>query len=309
MDIVLKIMEVIIPIAMGVGCRLGGLFGDEESEILRRFVIRISVPLLVFFSMLEAKQGEMSYLPKMMLAFVLVSVILFLVGWLCSYVESDGARRAAIHACCTFGNYGWMGFGVCQVLLGDIGFRRAVFFIILWWPVFFLLGLPIGLIHSKGKKRGIPIGRALKVAVPVLSMMALGLFLKMRYGLSPDDLPALIQNTLQPFGNMTVPLILFSVGTMLDFSTMHRSLPQALLVSGVSLLAGALIGVGVGMMLGTKGVTYDVIVLEAAMPVATLTPVLAENYELDLELTGTCIVVSTVVSLVTVPIVAAMLTG
>ena len=303
MPTMLKILEVLIPILIGLGFRLTRLFGDEEGDVLRRFVVRFTVPVLVFFSMYSSERSEISAIPTMMAAFVLITVVLFFVGWASSRVVRGAAQKAAVHACVTFGNYGWMGFGVCQVLLGDEGLRRAVFFIILWWPVFYGLGLPIGLIHTRSRAGGVPVGKAVRVAAPIIGMLVLGL----AFNLAGWKVPDLLERTVRPFGQMTVPLILLSVGVMLDFRSVHKALGPALLVSAATLVGGALIGWGVGSLLAGDPLSRSVIIVEAAMPVATLTLVFAENYEFDVEMAGTCIVVSTVLSLITLPVVAALL--
>jgi len=302
METVVKILEVLIPILLGLGFRTVKLFGDEEGDVLRRFVVRFAVPVMVFFSMYDSDPSEFAAMPKMMIAFVLVTAGLFVIGWLCSRAVRETAHKTAVHACVTFGNYGWMGFGVCQVLLGDDGLRRAVFFIILWWPVFYAFGLPIGLIHTRTRKGGVPAGKVLKVAAPVIGMMLLGL----AFNFAGIKVPDLLGRTLRPFGQMTVPLILFSVGVMLDFSSVHKALWPALLVSAATLVGGALVGWGVAALLQPDPVSYAVIILEAAMPVATLTVMLAEHYDLDLDMTNTCIVLSTILAMVTLPVVAAL---
>ena len=304
-ETLLKIVQVLVPIFLGLAFRLAGIFGDKESDVLRRFVVRLAVPVLIFFSMYEAKRETVSALPRMMIAFVLISVALFFLGWLISRVADRVGQRTAIHACATFGNYGWMGFGVCQVLLGQEGLQKAVFFILLWWPVFYGIGIPIGLLHAHERKGKLPLAKALKVALPVLGAMGLGLI----FNFARIEMPELVIKTIKPFGDMTVPLILFSVGLMLDFSRVHESISPALLVSAVTLLAAPLIGWGVASLVAEDPVSYGVIIIEAAMPVATLTPVLAENYDMDLNTTGTCIVISTVLSMITVPVVGMLVVG
>ncbi|MFP4028677.1 MAG: AEC family transporter [Candidatus Brocadiia bacterium] len=303
MTTVIQILYVLIPILMGLAFRLAKVFGDEEAEVLRSFVVRLCVPILVFFTMFEAERESVGSLPTMMLAFVLVGIGLFTLGWLCSKSVEGIGRKTAVHASTTFGNYGWMGFGVCEVLLGQAGLQQAIFFIVLWWPVFYTLGVPIGLIHARRNKKGVPLVKAIKVASPVIGMMLLGLI----FNFCGVKIPDLIRGSLKPFEKMTVPLILFSVGTMLDFSRIHRDFLPSLLVSAATLVGGALIGWGVAEILNPDGISYNVIILEAAMPVATLTPILAENYKMNTETVGTCIVVSTVLSLVSLPILAIIL--
>jgi len=302
MPVTVKILEVLIPITIGLLLRLAGLFGDREGKVLQKFCVRFAVPVLVFFSMYDVEPQALPEIPAMMAALVLLSVTLFAAGWLCSRFVNSSARKAAVHACVLFGNYGWMGFGVAQTLLGGAGLVRAVFFTLLWWPVFYGFGLPLGVIHGGGRKGGVPVGKVLRVVAPLLGCLCLGLV----FNLSGWKLPPVLDASLRPFGDMAVPLILFSVGVMLDLGRMRSNLAPALLISALTLVVAPFIGWGVAALLARSAVSYKVIIMEAAMPVASMTPLLAENIEIDLDLVNATIAVSTVLSLVTVPIVAAL---
>jgi hypothetical protein len=119
--------------------------------------------------------------------------------------------------------------------------------------------------------------------------------------------PALLARVLKPFGAMTVPLILFSVGAMLDLRGVHQALAPALAISAVTLVVAPVIGAGLAALYTADRISHNVAIMQAAMPVATFTPALAENYEMDLTLANTAIVVSTVLSMLTLPVVALML--
>jgi len=295
-----RVLSVLIPILLGWALRLGRIFGDREGDVLRSFVVRFALPVLVFFSMYDAGRDDISAMPSMLASLVVLTAALFPLGLLCSRLFKGTGRRTAVHACCTFGNYGWLGFGVAQVLLGEPGLRRAVFFCVLWWPVFYGFGLPIGLIHARRERGGLPIWKAVRLATPVISCLVAGFLFNLR-GLR---LPSLLETTMRPLGEMTVPLILISVGMMLDLSGIRKALAPALLVSAFTLLVAPLIGWALAAVLTRDPTSYAVVILNAAMPVATLTPILAENFEMDLEVTNTSIVLSTLLSLITLPIVA-----
>ena len=298
-----KIIGVLVFVFLGLAFRGVGVLGNRDGDLLRRFVLRFPIPALVFFSMYEAQRDELSAMPAMMAAFVVLSAALFLVGLACSRFVSGAPRKAAVHACCVFGNYGWLGYGVCRVLLGEAGFRQAVFFLLLWWPVFYGLGLPIGLIHARRRKGAVPVGKALGVALPLMGAMGAGL----AFNLLGWQLPQLVTTALSPFKEMAVPLILFSVGVMMSLRGMRGGLGPALMISGVTLVVAPLLGVGVAAALTGDPICRKVIILEAAMPVAALTPLLAENFEMDLDVTNTAIVVSTLLSMITLPVVATVL--
>jgi hypothetical protein len=302
MDVIVKILEVLLPITLGLMFRLMGLFGDEEGEALRKLCVRFTVPALIFFSMYDMQTDTISAMVPMVASFLLMCVALFFVGWLCSLIVSGAARKSAVHACITFGNYGWMGLGVSQTLLGNEGLNRVVFFILLWWVAFYGLGIPIGLIHSGGKNRKVPIAHGIKVASPVLVCLAVGLL----FNFTGFQLPGFLNASLRPFADMTVPLILFSVGVTLDVTKVLHNVRPAAVVTAVTLVVGPIIGWVLGLVLADSDISHKVMILEGAMPVATLTPVLAANIDLDLDLANTAIALSTLLSLITVPMVAAI---
>lgn len=300
LDAVLPVSRILIPIGIGFFLRLVGLFGDTEGVVLRQFVVRFTVPVFVFFSVFEAPPDSIRAIGPMAGALPLVTAGLFVLGWFASRFVEGAPAKTAVHACCTFGNYGWMGLGVAQALLGPEGVLRALFFILPWWPVFYAFGLPIGLMHVGRRKGGVPWRHALAVAAAPLTALALGL----ACNLGSVRLPSLVAGAVKPFGDMTIPLILLSVGMMLDFSRVRAHLRPALLVSAVTLGVGPFIGAAVAALLTRDPVSARVMVIQAAMPVATLVPVLADSYEMDMDLANTAIVVSTALALVTIPVVS-----
>jgi len=300
--VIASIGRVLVPIGLGLFLRSVRLFGDAEGAVIRKFVVRFTVPLFVFFSVREAQPDSLASIGPMMGAFLLMTAALFLVGWAAARALVEPAQRTAVHACITFGNYGWMGLGVAQALLGGPGSQRVVYFFLLWWPAFYAFGLTIGFLHVGRRKGGVPVGNAVAIAAPPILALVLGLGLNV----GGVDVPAPLSAILRPFGDMTVPLILLSVGMTLDLGALRRELRPALLVSAATLIVGPLIGWGLALLLAGDPVSFRVMVLEGAMPVATLTPLLEENYAMDKDLVSTAIVLSTAASLVTIPVVAAL---
>jgi predicted permease len=118
-----------------------------------------------------------------------------------------------------------------------------------------------------------------------------------------------VDTALRPFAVMTVPLILLSVGLLLDPTRLRARLRPALAISAATLVVGPLLGWLLARWLAPDPTTASAIVLLGAMPVATLVPVLGESYEMDMGIVNTAIVLSTLLSLVTIPVTAILLGG
>jgi hypothetical protein len=235
--------------------------------------------------------------------FLLMVVGMFLVGWALALTQKDPARRAAVHLCCTFGNYGWMGLGIIGTLLGAEGRQHVVYFILAWWPVFYAVGLLIGFIHHREGVAGkIPFREVGGIVTAIVVALVLGLVMNA----TGRELPPLLDASLRPFAQMTVPLILFSVGLTLDLSNIRGALGPALLVSAGALLLGPLVGWAIAGAIAPTVIAGQVLVLEGAMPVATTTPILEECFPLDMGVVGTSITLSTLLSLLTLPLVAGL---
>jgi len=305
LGVAIPVAKVLIPIGLGLLVRTIGVFDDADGAGLRKFVVRFTVPLFVFFSVYESTRENLLQIGPMMVALPVYTLALFGIGWAVARMFRGGPRRASVHACITFCNYGWLGYGVAYALQGPEGLQRVIYFLLLWWPIFYAFGLGIGYIHVGGQKGGIPLRRTLALALPPVVAMLLGL----GANLGGVQLPEIATETLKPLGEMTVPIILLSVGMMLDFSRIHREVKPALLISGITLIVGPLVAWGVAALMMSDRVSFAAIIFEGAMPVATVIPLLEENYEMDKDLVSTAIILSTVLSLVSLPVVAMLVLG
>jgi predicted permease len=75
------------------------------------------------------------------------------------------------------------------------------------------------------------------------------------------------------------------------------------------LVIGTLVGWGLVLALGIEGVARDVMIVGAAMPTAVFTILTATQYNARPRFVGDVVVVSTLVSIVTVTVVLAVLSG
>jgi predicted permease len=298
-----KVALVMLPILLGLVLRAVRVFGAQDASGLRRFVVRFAIPLLAFFSTYEARAGDLKMLPLMIAAAFLVTGGRFLVGACVALAVRGPAKKTCVQACTALGNYGWLGLGVTYAVLGEAGLRLTIFFVMAWWPVFFTYGIGAALVHHGRRGVGVCLPEILQLALPPVS----GLLLGLAANLANVPIPHLLQEALEPFAGMAVPLILLSVGLSLELHGVRRALAPALLVSLAVLAIGPLVGWGVAWLLPVDSVARGVIILEGAMPVAMLMLLLADHVEMDKALCHTAIVLSTLLSALSLPLVIAWL--
>lgn len=202
------------------------------------------------------------------------------------------------------GNTGYIGYPIILLLpqLGTTYFGWAVFYDLLG-TVFgaYGLGAMIGAYYGQGISPGYtasPWRHSLNALVraPTLPTFAVGLLLR------PATFPGWLDRGLQGFAWSMVMLSLILMGMRLQqLRSWHRLRPAGMATLIRMAIAPAVIGVLL-TLLGWHGAPRLVIVLQAAMPAAFATLVLAETFDLDRDLAVTCLGVSSTLLLLTLPL-------
>ena len=116
-----------------------------------------------------------------------------------------------------------------------------------------------------------------------------------------------LDNTVNYLGQGAIPLIMVTLGLSIDFSALSRSKSMIAFTSVMKLAFFPFIAFIVATQLGLVDLQYNVSIIEAAMPSGMMSLLLAITYKLDYELTSDCILINTVISLITLPAIMMLL--
>jgi len=131
---------------------------------------------------------------------------------------------------------------------------------------------------------------------PIIWAFGFGLLLKQ------VALPGWLDQGLYGIAWFVVMLSLVLIGMRIQQLESWRHLPPALVAVSIKMLVLPLT-VGFGLtLLGVEGATRLVLILQTGMPCAFSNLVLAEAYDLDRELSVTCVALSSGILLLTLPI-------
>jgi predicted permease len=122
------------------------------------------------------------------------------------------------------------------------------------------------------------------------------------FNLNQIRIPDLLFQPIYMLGQATIPIMLVSLGYRLhDF----RSFKWRHAIGGtiVRIFGGFLIALTVVTLIGAEGVNRQVLLLYGALPAAVINFVLTEKYGKDPELAASIVVLSTFISVFTIPIV------
>lgn len=297
----LKIFLILLP---GIYFGRKNIIDEKQCEGISSIVVNIAWPCLVITA-LQMDFSETLLINSGLLAgaFVVISVLAYGVGMiLCRFLKTDEQIMYLVIYMFLFSNTGFMGIPVCETLYGEEG----VFYAALMDSLSDVFVFTVGTFLVK-KSMGVIIKNNPKELItPGLISIVIGVALF----LLDIKLPVVLGETLATVGGITTPLAMFIIGYKLGKMKIKDMLGDrtAYIVSCFRLLVLpavvvlALWGFGVEMTVLTK-----VIAMEIAMPVATCTVIFVEQYRGNTRFASKCVLLSTLMSVVTIPLFAILL--
>ncbi|MAF84822.1 MAG: AEC family transporter [Gammaproteobacteria bacterium] len=277
------IAPVLLCALLGYGWAKSGL--PFEREFLTRIIMNIGAPCLILngIANLEFEPAD----------FVIILASAITVLGICTVVGGAALRIAgqplrSFLPPVVFGNTGNLGLPLCYFAFGNEGLGLAVAVYLIYSVSQFVFG-PL----FQGRE---PAWRTL-VTTPMIYTALIGI------GLLATDtpLPKPLANTVELLAGLAIPLMLLALGYSLASFQITRP-GKAVGIAILRLLLGSLVGIGVAELFGLEGTMRGVIIIESAMPLAVFNFLLAARYDRHPEDVAGAIVISTLISFATMPL-------
>ena len=302
MDSFFKMVDVqtvlFIYMAVGFGCRKAGIFNDVARDKLTDFVVFVTLPCMIFesfnmaFSLESLKQGALA-----LLIAVGMSCVALLLGKVL-YNRFPYEEKSILQYGTLVSNSGFAGLPVVSGAYGDEGLFLGSLFII---PTRILMwSAGISLFTRADAKQAVK-----KVLLnPGIIAVEVGL-VRMLFQI---PLPHFVDTAVDNLGGCTSPMAMALVGailadvplkTVVDPRGFYLVAVRQLLLPGLC-LAGL-------TLLNVDPLTTGVAVALTGMPIGSTTAILAQKYVADAKFASKCVFISTLTSLVTVPILTLFL--
>lgn len=299
MDVVELARIVLTLLSMvGVGwlLRATGVLSADDARPIHTVIIYVGLPALIFQAVHPASLNpELAVIAGIAWA---VFAITAAVAWLLTRILHLPRRVAGgFILAASLGNTGYIGYPVSQAILGDEGLVRAIFY-----DVFGTVGalLVVGLLIAQ--RYGDRVGPRINIFREILRFPAV-MALLVAFVLRPFPVPGTVSSGLDALASLVVPLIMISVGLSLEV----RRLGERPLVLGtlgaVRLLLAPLMALAIGGLLLDDPTAVRLVALEAGMPVMMLSIVVGARFGLDTEFLAAAVVLTTMASVATIPLV------
>lgn len=275
-----------------------------DLKTVSRLAFYVFSPCLVFASIThtDIQGAELGRIALFTLGVVLTMTALAFATGLALRLERP--TLAALVIAAVFVNGGNYGLAVNKFAFGDQALARAVLYYI-----FSTLGVyTLGVIVAASGRPSASVWRAMGLALISLpstyALAAAGLL-----RLAGWSLPTVLDRPISLLSQAAIPVMLVLLG--LQIAEAHeRGWPRnrlglILVAALLQLVIAPLVGLGLANTLSLTGVTRQAMVLEAAMPTAVITTLLAVEYDLDVAfVTGTVVLSTTLSPLTLTPLIA-----
>jgi len=296
-----RIFILVLLIAAGYIALAAGVLDRHSTRKISGFLINVTIPALIIASMqVPFSSTRLAESEELLLLTGALYIFSFALAWVVSRVLSGSPpERGVYQFAIVFGNVGFMGFPVIGAIYGS----DALFFVAIFNLVFNVLVFSVGIaMMTEGRKEGFDLKMLLNPGI-VASVIGFLLFL------GSVEIPSPFIDSIEILGDVTTPLAMIIVGALL------ATFPAAEMVGNwrtavASFVRLLVVPVAFCFLLRpfvSDPLIFGVLITLAAMPAAANTSIFAEEYGADARLASQVVFVSTLCSLVTIPLITTVL--
>lgn len=298
-----KIITLFLLIVIGYIAKKVRFVESDIKKHISSLVLNVTLPLYIFTAMqfdfskdVLKETGQLVIISFIFYAAVTAFSFLYAKGFKLKDMKKDVFQYVII-----FSNVGYMGYPIMNEIAGEKGrFYAAIYnlsFNILTWT----LGVYIMSRHKNSLERPSVKERLLHVVNPSLIAVILGFICFV----TSFKIPVLFLDTFRSVGSVTTPLSMMFIGIILAEITFKDLIGDwsLFIVSFVRLLLTPLITYFVLKTLGFSDLVLVIPVVLSAMPAAANTAIVASRYENDYKMASKLIFITTLLSILTIPII------
>lgn len=298
-----SVLTIFIMIGTGFILTKKGFFNKETSKLFSKLVINISLPLMMIVNipMRFSKEKLFNSLNGIIVAFVSIIATYLIAILISKILKIDKDKRGIFCTMVTFSNAIFIGLPVNISLFGDESATYVFLFYIANTSLFWTLGLNSIRNRSSNSIKSFSGFESLK---KIFSPPFIGFLIGITLVLLEIKLPVFIINSFRYIGNLTTPLSMFFIGTVIysiDFKQIKLDSCSYMVLIGRFVIAPLIMCMCLKLF-ELPILLKNVFVIEATMPIITQAALVSEFYETNSEYSALMVGFSTVLSMLIIPI-------
>lgn len=292
MNLILTVIEVVAPVAVlaVIGFVWVKLGFEYRLEFVTRLSMTLGVPCLIFTALMKTEINPAT-LAAVSLAALAAYGGLTLIFW--GLTRALDLEMRTYLAPLIFGNTGNLGLPIALFAFGETGLGYAVVIFAVMAVLSFTFG--VWLVSGGGS----PL-KALRE--PMVGATLLGaVFLWQGW-----QTPVWITHSLELVGQLAIPLMLITLGVAIGRIT-PGGVTRAIWLSALRTVLCVGVAGAAGLLFGLDPIAFAVLVVQVSTPVAVTSYMMAEKYGADAPQVAGLVIISTLLSVITLPLTLAFL--
>lgn len=294
-----QILTLFILIATGYILKRLEILNTEVTKKLSQLLVNFSLPLLIINSFkLEFSEDILVNAGIILLCSFFIHLFMIVLGKFI-YFRYEPQKRSVLRFTTVFANTSFVGYPIILSIFGKVGIFYASIYDIFFSLIVYTYS---AIIYAEKNREG-----TLKNAFinPGVISVIIGILIF----IFNINLPAPIENAMNLMGSLTTPLAMLIIGSFLyetklkevflNFSNYHGVFIRLLFIPIMVFLVLRLFGV--------NGIILSICTILTAMPAAASTTAFAEKYKGDSLFASKITVLSTMLCIVTIPIILLLL--
>ena len=319
-----KVLLLTVMVILGFIMRKCKLADENVSKGFANTVIYLSQPAMIIYGFLEADFSREIILTSLC---VFVFAMLFHIGFygisLLLYKGALEKQRAVLRFATVFTNAGFMGIPLISELISPVAAVYATFYVV----AFNIFNWSLGCYIYTKDRRYMRVKKMLLNPATIPTYIGLALFLVGGLVTVPDSVNPILDNFIVPIivddvlfllKCTVIPLSMMMIGIRLadgDFKSTFKDRYMPVMFA-VRLIVIPLIVLAVMKCVELTGLIPEniltpaatVLIISASTPVAAMATVLAEKFDGDATYASKLVSASTLLSMVTMPLIATLIT-
>ena len=294
-------------IGLGYGAGRVGFFPPEATAWLTKFVFYFALSAMLFGFAASMSLGDI-FEPRAAAAYLTGCAMVYLIALGVAFARARPLPEAVMEAhTAIIGNTGFLGVPMLVLILGPAAAGTVLLVLVIDLIVFSSLLTVILTLAREGRispalPRVIAVGLAKN---PMVVAMAAGLL----WSATGLPLPEPVRATTALLGAAATPGALFAIGASLSNNRAERMFVASWLSFAKLVLHPVAVGGAALVLFAVEPFAAGVLIAAAALPVAGNVYILAQHYQVAVARVSAAILISTLLSVVTLPPVIAWITG
>ena len=276
------------------------IFDEYTNKKISALIVNVASPMLIISSIAGVEGSNKSIVFLMIGAGILMYIGFIILGKIINRIFPFPKKDWPVYECMVvFANTGFMGYPV----LLDVFGQEAVFYASLIHMAFnFFVYTYAIMCLTKGDDSEFKLNFK-QLLTPGIILIFVGIFIY----LFDIQLPSVLMDTINSVGSLTAPLSMMMIGSSLAVYPIKDSFAdwRSYVFAFVRLMIVPFVTMIMCRLLHIDAYYANITIITNAMPVGSMVLMLATQYNANVKIVTRNIVVSTLLSVITIPIVVA----